>query len=354
MVCIAAFIILAVIGIFVAGISIFKPKVGKAYLKAMKKAWECLWKKVRLQKCETGFKDDVKNTLLARVMLKHPKWVKPLSVVIEIVSVIIVIVAVWALLTAIKSLLALWALGSCNVTKPSACSLGAEVCSIDESEPSNVLEATGRWFTEWGEIFEAIPDKFKTYNADDYDFAVVPIRFDSSKPVAIDIFDPGCSVCMISYRNQKEAGFFDKYNVRVVPFAIQDADGKYKFANSEIIVKYLFASVIVKYDLGEKMIDKLFTEKNSEGVSYQNKFNEDYSREEAIAKLEEWLGEFGLSEDEIATVHGYVDGEPVADGMTVEDMIQKNREIVESQLKLKGIPTMIYDGKRHTGLWKAE
>ena len=39
MVCIAAFIILALIGIFVAIVSIFKPKIGKAYLKAMKKAW---------------------------------------------------------------------------------------------------------------------------------------------------------------------------------------------------------------------------------------------------------------------------------------------------------------------------
>ena len=164
MVCIAAFIILAIIGIFVAIISIFKPKVGKAYLKAFKKSWGCLWKKVRLQKCETGFKDDVKNTLLSRVIIKHPTWVKPLSWVIETISIIIVVVAVWALLTAIKSLLALWALGSCNVTKPSSCSLGAEMCSIDEDEPKNILEATGRWFTEWGEIFEAIPDKFRTYN----------------------------------------------------------------------------------------------------------------------------------------------------------------------------------------------
>ena len=199
MVCIAAFIILAIIGVFVAFISIFKPKIGKAYLKAMKKAWGCLWKKVRLQKCETGFKDDVKNTLLSRVMLKHPKWVKPLSIVIEVVSVIIVLVAVWALLTAVKSLLALWALGSCNVTKPSACSLGAEVCSIDESEPSNPLEATGRWFTEWGEIFEAIPDKFKTYKAEDYDFNYITVPGEGAdKPVAVDIFDPGCSVCMMS------------------------------------------------------------------------------------------------------------------------------------------------------------
>ena len=349
MVCIAAFIILAIIGVFVAVISIFKPKVGKSYLKAMKKAWGCLWKKVRLQKCETGFKDDVKNSLLSRVMLKHPKWVKPLSIIIEVLSVVIVIVAIWALLTAIKSLLALWALGSCNVTKPSACSLGAEVCSIDESEPTNPIEATGRWFTEWGEIFEAIPDKFRTYSADEYDFNYVTVEGEGDdKPLAVDIFDPGCSVCMMSYRNQKEAGFFDKYEVRLVPFAIQDTDDNYKFANSEVIVRYMLAAEQYQSGLAVKIIDKIFTGKNSEDLSYQNKFNDDYSREQAVAKLESWLKEFGLNDGAVSEVR------KIADYPEITTKMDENREIVEKQLKVKGIPTMIFDGKRHTGLWKAE
>ena len=348
MVCIAAFIILALIGVFVAGISIFKPKVGKAYLKAMKKAWGCLWKKVRLQKCETGFKDDVKNTLLSRVMLKHPKWVKPLSIVIEVLSVVIVVIAVWALLTAIKSLLALWALGSCNVTKPSACSLGAEVCSIDESEPTNPLEATGRWFTEWGEIFEAIPDKFRNYNAEEYNFNYIAIDTTASadKPVAVDIFDPGCSVCMISYRNQKEAGFFDNYNVRLVPFAIQDADDKYKFQNSEIIVRYMLASEQMRAGLATRLLDHIFTGKNSEGISYQNKFNEDYTRDQAVSKLEQWLGEAGIDESGIKEIR------QIAEYPEITTKMQENRNIIENQLRVKGIPTMLYDGKRHTGLFK--
>jgi len=350
MVCIAAFIILALIGVFVAGISIFKPKVGKAYLKAMKKAWGCLWKKVRLQKCETGFKDDVKNSLLSRVMLKHPKWVKPLSIIIEVLSVVIVLIAIWALLTAIKSLLALWALGSCNVTKPSACSLGAEVCSIDESEPTNVFEATGRWFTEWGEIFEAIPDKFRTYNAEDYNFNYISVEGDASSdaPIAVDIFDPGCSVCMISYRNQKEAGFFNSYNVRLVPFAIQDADNKYRFANSEIIVRYMFASEQFRSGLALQIIDKIFTAKNSEGLSYQNKFNEDYNLEQAKSKLEQWLAEWGVDEKGIEEIRKVADYPETTDKMTA------NRNIVENQLRVKGIPTMLFDGKRHTGLWKKD
>ncbi len=348
MVCIAAFIILALIGGIVAIVSIFKPKVGKSYWKMFKKAWGCLWKKVRLQKCETGFKDDVKNTLLSRVIVKHPKWVKPLSVIIEVLSVVIVIVAVWALLTAIKSLLALWALGSCNVTKPSACTLGAEVCSIDESEPQNPIEATGRWFTEWGEIFEAIPDKFKTYNADDYSFEYIAMNDTTDKPVAVDIFDPGCSVCMISYRNQKSSGFFDNYNVRLVPFAIQDADGNYKFKNSAIIVKYIFAAEKYRAGYGVKLLDHIFTNKNEDGISYQNLFNEDYDNDKAVAQLEKWLHDDGLHTAEIKELKKTIDSEEIQNKMST------NKNIVENELRVKGIPTMLYDGGRHTGLYKTE
>ena len=91
MVCIAAFIILAIIGIFVAFISIFKPKVGKRYLKTLKKSWGCVGKRVTLQKCETGFGDDVKNNVLSKLIIRHPKWVKPLSILIEVLSVVICI-----------------------------------------------------------------------------------------------------------------------------------------------------------------------------------------------------------------------------------------------------------------------
>ena len=348
MVCIAAFIILAIIGVFVAIISIFKRDVGRAYLKMFKKAWGCLWKKVRLQKCETGFKDDVKNTILSRVIIKHPKWVKPLSIVIEVLSVIIVIIAVWALLTAIKSLLALWALGSCNVTKPSACSLGAEVCSIDESEPTNPLEATGRWFTEWGEIFEAIPEKFRTYNVEDYNFNYINANpgIGADKPIAVDILDPGCSVCMTSYKNQKEASFFDEYDVHIVPYAIPNADNGYKFKNSELIVKYMLAAEQVRSGIAVNLLEHIFYDKNDNGISYQNLFNDDFSHDDAAKQLETWLKQANINDGGIAEIRKIVDYPETANKM------QNNRDIVENQLKVKGIPTMLYDGKKHTGLWK--
>lgn len=354
MVCIAAFIILALIGIFVAIVSIFKPKVGKAYLKMFKKAWGCLWKKVRLQKCETGFKEDVKNTILSRVIVKHPKWVKPLSVIIEIISVVIVAVAIWALLTAIKSLLALWALGSCNVTKPSACSLNGDVpCSIDYSEPTNPIEATGRWFTEWGEIFEAIPEKFKNYDASSYDFNYITLAgsTESEKPIAVDIFDPGCPVCMKSYQNQKEAGFFEQYDVRLVPFAIQNSDNTYKFPNSGIIVKYMLAVEQFKSGTAIRILDKIFTGRNSEGVMYFTKFNSSddnirYSSEEATNKLESWLKDFGFSSKEVEAVR------EIVAFPEIENKMNENRNIVEKEIHVRVIPTMLYDGAKHTGLWE--
>lgn len=349
MVCIAAFIILAIIGIFVAIISIFKPKVGKAYLKAFKKSWGCLWKKVRLQKCETGFKEDVKNTLLSRVIIKHPKWVKPLSWVIEMISVIIVVVAVWALLTAIKSLLALWALGSCNVTKPSSCSLGAEMCSIDEDEPKNILEATGRWFTEWGEIFEAIPDKFRTYSIEDYGFEYIEEgKEDTDKKTAVDIFDPGCSVCLSSYRNQKAAGFFENNNVRLVPFAIQDSDDSFKFKNSEIVVRYMYAAAKINPKYALAIIDEIYTGKNSEGISYQSLINHEYEKADIVKRMERWMRATGAFENEIEMISESAESDEIT------EILKNNREIVENELKVKGIPTMLYDGKKTTGLWKSE
>lgn len=357
MVCIAAFIILALIGIVVAVVSIFKPKVGKSYLTMLKKSWGCLWKKVRLQKCETGFKDDVKNTLLSRVIVKHPTWVKPLGVVIEVVSVVIVVVAVWALITAVKSLLALWALGSCNVTKPSACSLGGEICSIDQSEPRNPIEWTGRWFEEWGEIFAAVPEKFRSYDMHDYDFSFITVPTDNdsadnsgaeNRSLAVDIFDPGCSVCLNSYRAQKESGFFERYETHLVPFPIQDADGTYKFRNSELITRYLLATEQFEPGLAIKLLDALFMEKNEEGQQYQMLFNGVYSADQARAQLEKWLEAAGKTAEEITRIRER------ADSAEITDAIARNKQIVEEELNIRGIPTIFYDGAKHTGLYKTD
>ena len=65
-------------------------------------------------------------------------------------------------------------------------------------------------------------------------------------------------------------------------------------------------------------------------------------------KLELWLREYGLDDGQILTIR------QIAHLPETTDKIQQNKEIIENQLKAKGIPTMIIDGKKHTGLWRAE
>ncbi len=354
MVCIAAFIILCLASVVVAFLSIFRRDIGKKYFKIFKKSWGCVGKKVTFQKCDTNFKDDVKNTILRKVVIKKPKLVKPLSVAIEVVSVLIVVVTVWSLVEGAKAGLALWTLGTCNVEHPSSCALGAEVCSIDGNEDTNPIV---RWFEDWGEIFSAVPDKFRSWDTEQFDFAALAVSNNSEgKPTAIDILDPGCVVCLQSFKTQLESGFFEKYNVKIVPFPIQDGDGSYKFANSKLIVSYMLAMDQYGYpadsdNSGESpaisFFRNIFLTQDENHRLYQSAFNDIYTAEQAEAKLIEWLRQDGYSEEEISEISARAHSEDI------NQIIVKNNNIV-SDIHVKGIPTMIYDNRKHTGVFKAE
>lgn len=366
MVCIAAFIILCLIGIVVAFISIFKKEVGKKYLAVFKKSWHCVFKKVRLQKCDTNFKDDVKNTILKKVILKKPKLVKPLSVAIEVVSVLIVLITIWSLVIAIKSLLALWVFGTCNVTKPSACSLTSESCSIDQDEAHNIFEQIGQSIGEWGEIFGGIPDKLKSWGADDFsEIKVLPVlnqvkegaslgditNTENGKTAAFDIMDPGCVVCMNSYKNQLNSGFMDKHVTYLVVYPIQNPDGSYRFKNSLIASKFIISTELLNHE-GEykayvgKIINRLFTEKDDKNVGFQTRLNNDWEEKEVIETFSLWLKDFGASDEEIRRVKDNLDSEEV------KSAIEKNKDVVDNKVHAKAIPTLIYDGGKHSGLYK--
>ncbi len=347
MVCIAAFIILCLVGVFVAILSIFRRDIGRKYWAVFKKSWGCVGKKVTLQKCETNFKDDVKNSLLSKVVLKHPKWVKPLGTAIEVGSVLIVFITIWSLVESIKALLAIWVFGTCNVSQPESCALGAEVCGIEAAEPTNPIEWTGRWFSEWGEIFTNIPDRFHSWNAEDY--LVEPYSFatqyQDDKPLAIDIFDPGCTICMQSYRNQKDSGFFEQNNTVLMVYPIELPDGGYKFANSDLIARYIHAADLLDTDYTMQIVDRLFTESNDDGVNYQAVFL-GASREKAEQLLQKWLQDFGASKKEIEQI------QRTASSDEVTEIMAQVKTMVESTIHVKGIPTLIYDGKKHNGLYR--
>lgn len=393
MVCIAAFIILCLISVFVGFLSIFNKTLGKKYWAVFKKAWHCVFKKVRLQKCDTNFKDDVKNTLLKRLVVKNPKLLKPASALIEILSVLIVFITVWSLIIAIKSLLALWAFGTCNVSHPSQCGLGATSCTIDQSEPTDLAGKIGRSFSEWGEIFSAIPDRLKTWEAKDYfTTASVPLlnlqaeenqevkaknteallKFyenqatPESSQVAVDIVDPGCVVCMQSYRNQKQSGFFDRYFTVANLYAIPTPEGSYKFANSKLISDYIDSLIqLIKTQLQgnyqgielekflripSKILDRLYSE-SKDNRNYIDFFNYSYDQEVALSELDSWSKEFGLSKTQRKKISEQVKQQlSKREEKTAYD--QEIKILVEEKIKAKGIPVEIYDQKKHNGLFK--
>lgn len=342
MVCIAAFIILVLVGVFVAAISIFKRDFGKKYLKALKKSFHCFGKKVRLQKCDTNFSDDVKTLMLRKVILKKPKLVKPLSISIEIASVLLVLVTVWSIIEATKAGLSLWVFGTCNISQPSNCALGADSCGLDEDNLN--------WFTEWGELFSNIPDRIRSWRTEQYEyFNYAFITGDDVDNAALAIIDPGCSVCLQSYVNIKNStSFLKEHQLRVVLYPIRNTDGELRFKNSEVIARFILATnqIMDTYDYSAKIIDRIFTGYDDNGVIYQSVFNNDLDQEAAKNLLFDWLNEWGISSASIDAIHDAMDSEEITSQLTY------NIETVNAKIKPKGIPTMVYDGKKHLGLYK--
>lgn len=340
MVCIAAFIVLLLVGIFVAIISIFKKDFGKKYLRALKKAFHCFSKKVRLQKCDTNFSDDVKTVLLKKVVIKKPKLVKPLSITIEVASVLLVAITVWSIVEAAKAGLSLWVFGTCNVSQPSSCALGADSCGLDENDLN--------WFSEWGEIFSNIPDRLKNWDASAIEVTEA-FRAGEGSEAALSIIDPGCSVCLQSYKNiMQDEEFLKKHKLSVVLYPIKNTDGSLRFSNSEIITRFSLAinKVMGEDTYSAKMMARIFTENNKEGDNYQGVLNNQLNEKEVLELLVAWVREWGLSCEKVREV------EEMMNSSEITEIYEQNREVVENIVKPKGIPTMVYDGGKHLGLYK--
>ena len=140
-------------------------------------------------------------------------------------------------------------------------------------------------------------------------------------------------------------------------YPIKLSDGSYKFKNSGTIAKYFHALTLLSADTADaaknpykyldvKLINQIFAEENKDGINYQTAFNETYSENEAEQEIKAWLKGWGLDQDQLAKVVEYANGEEVKSRM------DKIAEVVDTKIKPKGIPTLIYDGKKHLGLFK--
>lgn len=345
MFCIAAFIILAVLAVFSA-----------KYRRSLAKSWACTSRRLTLRPCDTGFREDAKSRLLAPIAVRHPALVLPAGIALDVLSWLLILTTVWSLYTATKAGANLVAYGTCSPQNAASCSLGAEACSIDSGQPEfwesvgtgDVVGAFAREFGEFGAAFAAIPARLRVWDADEF----VPAdatwltAYDADKPTAIEILDPGCSVCRQLFRNMLESGFDRTHNVTYLAFPIPNPDGGTKFPNSTLVASVLQA-VRLTPALAERAVDwailtRIFTGEIG-GAPAQEVLNE-ADRAHAEAILAGWLAEAGADAEQVAAVMALAESPEVADALAA------TASVVRDDIDTVKIPTLITDGRRHDGL----
>lgn len=346
MFCIAAFIVLIFMGI-----------VSAKYRRMLGKAWKCTARRVTFRPCDTSFKQDVKDHLLAPLAIRNPRLVKPASAILEVVAALIVVTTVLSLYFVLRAGLNLWVYNTCDKQDAQSCSLGAQSCSIQQQTPSfwdsvmqgDIVGAFGNEFSSLGQTISLIPARMKTWDASDYlpENVTYARPYDASKPTAVEVVDPGCEYCKQLYQNMVESDFIDQYNVAYIAFPIPSGDG-YKFTNSVLITSYLEAMRLnplsgATIPTDWQLLDKVYTAKNDVGVDMQSVLN-GASTDTATGILDGWLADIGYDSDQIATI------KQVAASTEVSDIIAANSQIVTSDISTVKIPTIIFDGTRHDGL----
>lgn len=346
MFCIAAFIVLLVLGAFSA-----------RYRRYLSRAWGCTVRRVTFRPCDTSFSQDVRDRLLAPVAAWRPGLVRPAALAIEIGALLIVITTVWSLYVVAKGGLNLWVYGTCDKADPQGCSLGAEACSIGDATPSfldslmrlDIVGAIGNEVADVAESIAAIPDRLRTWDAAEYLPPNVTWRtgYDPARPTALEIVDPGCSACAELASNMLQAGFGERYNLAYIAYPIPDPIGT-KFANSGLVVRYLEALRLHPLEgaampLDWQVLERIMTGTDPTGVAWQTVINE-ATTEEATALLHAWLAEMGLGPQAIDTIAR------AAASAEVAAIVDTNTRLVRERIGTRKIPTLIFDGGRHDGL----
>lgn len=346
MFCIAAFFVLLVLGAFSA-----------RYRGYLRRAWGCTVRRVTFRPCDTSFGQDIKDHLLAPVAAWRPGLVRPAAIAIEIGALLIIVTTVLSAYVVAKGAVNLWVYGTCDKANAQGCSLGAQSCSIGSLEPTfldkvvalNVVGALGGEISDVAETIGAIPDRLRTWDAAAYLPPNVTWRtgFDPARPTALEIVDPGCSVCAKLAANIREAGFADRYNLAYVAYPIPDLEGT-RFPNSGLVVSYLealrlnpLAGAGVPVDW--QLLERILSGTDPSGETWQKVVN-GATAEEAAALLQGWLEEFGLNSAAIEAIATEAASERVA------SIIEANKALVRETIGTRKIPTVIFDGSRHDGL----
>lgn len=355
MLCIAAFFVVLVLA-----------TVSAKYRKLLGRAWGCFSRRVTLRPCDSSFRDEVKDSILAPVALRAPRLVAPASVAIEVVAWLMVLSLVVSLYIVARSGLNLAVYGTCNKQDPVACSLSStQGCGIGSSEPSfgesflsgDVVGAFGNEFSDLADTVAAVPGTFRTWEATDY---VVPGAsylggYREGLPTALEVIDPGCQFCGRLFREVEGSGFAERHNVTYIVYPIGMGLAP-RFQHSPLVAEYLTAVRLLESERGTHatdptdwfILEQMFTGTRSDGITWQVWFNEHASAAEATAQLHAWLGEAGYDAAGVQEVASLAASEQVAAA------IDEGMRVVDEEIRTVTIPSMVAGGKLHKGAVEAD
>ena len=354
MVCIVSFFVLLILS-----------AVSRKHRKLLRKGWHCFSHRVTFRPCNTTFREEIKTSLLAPLALRAPKAVRPASIAIEVGAWVTVVSMVITAYIVVQGGLNLIAFGTCNRQNPEACVLGGQVCGVPDETPTfwesltsgDVVGAVRNEATAWGETFQALPNRFRNWDAENYlpEYASFRGGYTEGLPLAIEVIDPGCVFCAELSRNIADADLTRTHNVAYISYPILFNGGQAQFPNSPLVSRWLAAIQIAEHGTERAqdpadwfILDRIFSEELAMATGGQFWLNELAQPDEVEEQLRTWLTEHGYTPEEVAAV------EELVGSQRVLDLLDANRAIVENQIRTVTIPTFIGGGSMHRGVVSVE
>jgi len=356
MFCVAAFVILAILGIF----SVRYRRLATAALK-------CVARKATFRKCDTTFREDMKARLLGKLVIARPRIARFLDKRLELLASVFVILMIWSLLVAVRSGLNLYVYDTCDPANSESCSLGTQGCTLETLEPRFWQSLVSGQIIAWardqagqfGQTLNRLPDRVKRWNPNEYisQSSSYYRPYDPGKSTALEIVDPDCKYCAQQFRNIKQAGLENRYNLTYVVYPIPDRrfSGSYKFPHSYLIASYLEAIKDVPLSKGSvpadwQLLERIFTWRDpTNGKSYQWEIDDPANSDTKVESLlQEWLRNIGYSDAEVRNIA------KASGSRAVKDSIARQSEIVEGQIKAVRIPILILGSHRYDGVIDAK
>lgn len=350
MLCIVAFFVVLVLS-----------AVSAKYRKLLGKAWGCFSRRVTFRPCDSTFRDDIKDQMLAPLALRSPRLVAPASVAIEVTAwlmMVSLVVSVWILLV---SALNLFVYGTCDKEDPVACSLSStQACGIGSGRPSfteslgrlDIVGAFGNEFADVADTIAAVPGVFRTWDAADHVVADASWSggYREGLPTALEVIDPGCEFCAQMFAEVEGSAFAQRHNITYIVYPIGMGLVP-RFQHSPMVSQYLTAVRLLEADAGSHagnptdwfILEQMYTGVRPDGVGWQEWFNETATDAEAQAQVAAWLGEAGYDAAGIAEVA------ELAGSQRVADAIEAGMRVVDDEIRTVTIPTLVAGGKLHKG-----